>query len=216
MTARQEIPSPGPDGSDGAESTEMRRLLVSALADGETDGEEAHRLVDAVLASTQLRAYWSELHRVGDCLRSDEVAGAGDDGAFMQRFAARLAGEPSILAPDRGRTGSSLSRSWFRAALPGASIAAALLVVGWMVMPFGSRDDTRQAALSAPAPARMVVAESVPVPVAVPAIAHQSVDPQLLSDYLAAHQQLAPSAFRSSSVQAASFGSPPIESANPQ
>ena len=199
------------------------RLRISALADGELDAAEAHGIVDAVLASPELEAYWTQLHRAGDCLRSEEVAGTGDGGAFLRRFAARLADEPAIIASRRELAARSPSRSWLRAGLPGASIAAALLVVGWMVMPLAHNDGVRQTVLQADAAPLSATTVATTVAVAAPAVveaaAPQPVDPQQLADYLAAHQQLASSAFRGPSLQPASFSTSrlePAQSAQPR
>ena len=199
------------------------RLRVSALADGELDAIEAQGVVDTILASPDLEAYWTELHRAGDCLRSEEVAGVGDGGAFLRRFAGRLADEPAIAAPLRYMAARSPSRSWLRAGLPGASIAAALLVVAWMVMPFNRNHSVDQTLVQADAVAARAttVASSavIAAPAALEPVAVQPVDPQQLADYLAAHQQLASSAFRGPSLLPASFSTSrlePAQSAQPR
>ena len=215
MSATKEGGSSAFNQSDAAVAA---RLRVSALADGELDAAEAHGVVDAVLASPELEAYWAELHRAGDCLRSEEVAGTGDGGAFLRRFAARLADEPAIIAPRRDFATRSPSHFWLRAGLPGASIAAALLVVGWMVMPLNRNDSNRQTIAqvsTAPAPVA-TTATTVAAPAAVETAMVQPVDPQQLADYLAAHQQLASSALRGPSVQAASFNTSRLEPAQPR
>ena len=196
--------------SQSAAAIEARHR-VSALADGELETAEAHRVIDAVLASPELEAYWTQVHRAGDCLRSEEVAGTGDGGAFLRRFAARFADEPAILASRRDRAARSFPHSWLRVGVPGTSVAAALLVVGWMVMPHDRSDRVRETVAQAniaPAPVSIVPTTA---PAAVETVAVQPVDPQQLADYLAAHQQLASSVFRGPSAQAASFATSRFE-----
>jgi sigma-E factor negative regulatory protein RseA len=71
-------------------------MLSAAL-----DGEAAHRETETCLAALKrdeaLRQGWSEYHLIGDLMRG--VAPASDD--FMARFSARLAAEPTVLAPRR-------------------------------------------------------------------------------------------------------------------
>lgn len=199
-----------------SDSAVAARLTVSALADGELDAAEAHRIVDAVLASPELEAYWMELHRAGDCLRSEEVAGVGGGGAFLRRFALRFADEPAIVAPRRDRLARFSSHPWLRAGLPGASIAAALLVVGWMVMPLARNDGIRQTVAQADVAPLAATSEATSAgagPAGVETAAVEPVDPQQLADYLAAHQQLASSAFRGPSALPASFSTSRLEPA---
>lgn len=103
---------------------------LSALADGRADA------CDEALArwasDPEARAAWHRYQLIGDALRSDDLAAdPGHDAAFLARFSARLAEEPTIVAPmpRPSSTGSmTLSRRWSVAAA-----AAGVLVVGGVV-----------------------------------------------------------------------------------
>src|SRR3954451_20522851 len=65
------------------------------------DGELTDSHVDIALAALRQpegRAAWETYHQIGDLLRSDEMA-AGLSPDFTARMAARLAAEPTIVAP---------------------------------------------------------------------------------------------------------------------
>ena len=70
---------------------------ISALLDGEID----NTALDAIFAdldSTESKDTWELYHRIGDVLRSDDLATPLSTD-FNQRFAARFASEPVILMP---------------------------------------------------------------------------------------------------------------------
>lgn len=70
---------------------------ISALLDGEID----NAALDAIFAdldSTESKDTWELYHRIGDVLRSDDLATPLSTD-FNQRFAARFASEPVILMP---------------------------------------------------------------------------------------------------------------------
>ena len=180
----------------GTVDAEHPRMAVSAFVDGELDDAEVDRVIDALLASDELADFWSDAHRAGDWMRSDEVIGVGDGHSFLRRFSARLASEPAIVAAPRG--GRSRSRRfWIRTGLPGASVAAALVVVAWVAVPFGGSDD--KAARSAAAtgvPTVAIVQVARPDEGAVRPAGFKTVDPERLTDYLAAHGDVTPFAYR--------------------
>jgi sigma-E factor negative regulatory protein RseA len=96
---------------------------ISRLVDGELDDEQLD------LAYGQLRrgdgmATWVCYHVIGDTLRGTEGGRAG----FSERFAARLAAEPTVLAP-QARASRPLSFAWAAAAT-----VAAVAVVGWVAL----------------------------------------------------------------------------------
>lgn len=168
--------------------TDESRMQVSALVDGELDDAAVERAIDALLASDDLADFWADAHRAGDWMRSDEVVGTGDGVAFLARFSARLATEPAIVAPKR--SGRSRSRRfWVRTGLPGASVAAALVVVAWVALPLGGQDKAvpTVAILQAPKAGEGGIKQTEFRPV---------VDSERLSDYLAAHGDVTPFAYR--------------------
>lgn len=68
--------------------------LISALADGQVDGQQMARGLDALASSPEARRCWSHYHLIGDVLRSPELAAESPADAFVQRLAQRLALEP--------------------------------------------------------------------------------------------------------------------------
>ncbi|MHB1091560.1 sigma-E factor negative regulatory protein [Thiobacillus sp.] len=72
-------------------------LLMSAALDGETPRPETEACLMALKRDDQLRRNWSEYHLIGDLMRGEAPAQEG----FMARFSARLAAEPTVLAPRR-------------------------------------------------------------------------------------------------------------------
>lgn len=182
-------------------SHEAVRLQVSALVDGELDDDVVERAIDALLASDDLADFWADAHRAGDWMRSDEVVGVGDGRLFLRRFSALLAGEPTILAPPRVSLARS-KRFWVKTGLPGASVAAALLVVAWVAMPL-HRDGGDKSASATPTvvivpatAAERDIADVTPL---------RSVDPERLSDYFAAHRDVTPFGYRGASARPAAY-----------
>lgn len=86
--------------SDSLHATDVddpRWLRVSSMADGETSRGETEAGLDAFRQDASLRQGWAEYHLIGDLMRG--LPPGEDD--FMARFSARLASEPTILAPKR-------------------------------------------------------------------------------------------------------------------
>lgn len=73
---------------------ESVREAVSALADGQLQGEAFARVVDRVCVDGELQATWRTYHVVGDVLRAGRHSACTDSGQFLARFQARLAAEP--------------------------------------------------------------------------------------------------------------------------
>lgn len=71
---------------------------LSAMLDNEASAAETAECLATLKRDAHARQIWSEYHLVGDLMRG--VAPASSD--FMARFSARLAEEPTVLAP-RGR-----------------------------------------------------------------------------------------------------------------
>jgi len=176
---------------------EDERLKVSALVDGELDAATIERTIDALLASEELACFWADAHRAGDWLRSEEVIGVGHGEVFLRRISAELANEPTVLAPAAGASASEAQsrrrRFWIRTGLPGASVAAALVVVAWVAIP-NARNDAAGGKLAAAEPTVALVPVASGDPAA-PGRQWKAVDPERLSDYLAAHRDVTP--FRS-------------------
>lgn len=183
---------PNADRTNAMPAGDALRVQVSALVDGELDDATIERTIDALLASDDLACFWADAHRAGDWMRSDEVIGVGDGQALMRRIAAELAAEPTVLAPRSSRRSRSF---WIRTGLPGASVAAALVVVAWVATPFGRGENGDKLASAQP------TVLIVPSPVAgqeqgVQQAALKTVDPERLSEYFAAHRDVTPFAYR--------------------
>ena len=141
---------------------------LSAWMDGELSGDEARPLPPQLKRDAGLRSDWDCYHLIGDALRGVH----GQD--LCAKICARLDAEPTVLAPQRRNVAAKLR---WRTLQVAASIAA-VVFVGWMVLP-GREQATPQIA-AAPTP----VAEPVPVAVAAGEGAQ---------DYLLAHQRYSPS-----------------------
>jgi sigma-E factor negative regulatory protein RseA len=74
--------------------------LVSALTDGQLQGEEFARVVEWVAEDEEARLNWHAYHLVGDVLRSGEAMVGAREIAFSQRLKLRLLQEmPPAPAP---------------------------------------------------------------------------------------------------------------------
>jgi len=136
---------------------------VSQLMDGEADDVEAQRFFGA-LQDPEMQREWHTYHLIGDVLRDTSVV--SDD--FMGRFSARLAEEPTVLAPHR------LPKSSPRTiALSAAASVTAVGLVVWAVLQTGAVQ----------APAELSVAQA-------PSAELASAD---VNPYLLAHQEYSPS-----------------------
>lgn len=136
---------------------------ISQLVDGELDDEQVQRLFSA-LRQPEGRRDWHDYHLIGDAMRATPPVSSN----FMENFCARLAEEPTVLAPQR------LSRANSRViALSAAASVAAVGLAVWAVLHTGSVN----------APAGLDMAQ---VPQSMFAV--EKVNP-----YLLAHQEYSPS-----------------------
>ena len=181
---------------------------LSALIDGELDGDAADHCCAHWREQAEARRHWHAWHLIGDVLRSEELAcGATRSAQFLDQVRGRLAAEPVVLAPARDAPAAASPaaagarrRSWLA---PAAVAAGCMAVVVALV------------ATRAPSPGDLAAADRSPVvakagvspapasapgtalgPLAVPPAEPQFVvaDGQLVRDsrldrYLAAHKQ---------------------------
>ena len=70
--------------------------MISALADGQLQGEAFARGVQAITGDPAGREAWQTYHLIGDVLRSGELAAGTAPALFMKRFQRRLAQEPGF------------------------------------------------------------------------------------------------------------------------
>lgn len=146
------------------------KAKISALMDGELREGEIAEPLHALREEGEALATWREYHLIGDTLRDSSVLSNG----FSQRFAARLAEEPTILAPS-GMPRRAVIRQ-FRVPLSMAAGLAAVVMVGSIAFPLWMGD---QQVAQAPAAAK---------PAENPKVAM----PKGADDYLRAHQSYSP------------------------
>lgn len=121
-----------------------KREVVSALADGQLQGEAFALGVQQVTGDAAARDAWATYHLIGDVLRSAELAAATPPDRFLDKLQARLAAEPppqrpSLLpemrvapvAPPRQAANES---GWRWKAVAGFASVAAVAAVGWNLM----------------------------------------------------------------------------------
>jgi sigma-E factor negative regulatory protein RseA len=140
---------------------------ISRLMDGELEDE----LLDSVCTGMRHphgASTWVCYHLIGDALRGNGPLSRG----FSERFAARLAAEPTIVAP-RSRQARPLTFAWAAAATLAAVSLVGWVAVGTIDTQSGVVAKAREAATVRPAKVR---------PQAVP------------TDYLLAHQEYSPTA----------------------
>ncbi|MBX9965330.1 MAG: sigma-E factor negative regulatory protein [Burkholderiales bacterium] len=101
---------------------------ISALMDGELDGDEAVRELKRCGGDATLIEGWATYHLIGDVLRAEAPLRSG----FEARLREALAAEPTVLAPRP----STVQRKTRLFALSAAASAAGVLVVGWLAMPY--------------------------------------------------------------------------------
>ena len=137
---------------------------ISQLMDGELDDDQAQRLF-AAMQRSETPHEWQAYHLVGDALRDTPPVSSD----FMQRFSARLAEEPTVLAPQR-----AFRRKPRMIALSAAASVSAVGLVDWAVLQTGAVN-TPASLIVAKAPQSMMLTSS-------------EVNP-----YLLAHQEYSPS-----------------------
>ena len=141
---------------------------ISALMDGELEGRAADEALELVRRDGMAADTWRLYHLVSDAMHEQPLLSEG----FTRRVSARLAAEPTVLAPGRlpGRTPAQ------RFAYAAAASVAAVGLVGWL-------------AFTPQRPVEVPVAKADPV--APPALRAVSL-PEAANDYLLAHQGFSP------------------------
>ena len=147
---------------------------ISAFMDGEAARSETQQAMARLKDDDDHRETWHTFHLIGDMMRGDPVL--SDD--FMARFRARMAQEPTQLAPRvtwRKSTQIALSAA--------ASLSAVAIVLALVLSDNPLRPQAQVAV--APQPAAAVVAQaSRPAPAA---------NQRKVNEYLMAHQEYSPS-----------------------
>jgi sigma-E factor negative regulatory protein RseA len=139
---------------------------VSALMDGELGADEAARVMAALDADESLKETWGRYHLIGDAMRASSFSAIDVEAAV----AARLAAEPTVLAP----------RRWLRAPRHRAGVGAMALAAS---VSFAAVIAWQQ--LSTPAVGPIVADGAVPVQVRPLQAVADNEDP-----YFLAHQDM--------------------------
>lgn len=146
---------------------------ISALMDGELDAKDAASIIKGLRQSEDMRDEWATYHLIGDALRQSVTIPD-----ITQRVSARLAAEPTVLAPWR--------RPPMHKVKTYASVAASLAVVaavGWMGLQTIDRPAQENLAVAKPVSATAIQAPAVTAALA----------PAQMNGYLLAHQEFSPS-----------------------
>ncbi len=147
---------------------------ISELIDGELARHEAGGAFDALRGDGEARHRWRTYHLIGDAMRETPLLSAD----FSARLAARLAGEPTVLAPPPLplRRPVLERRRWQL-----LSAAASITAVAFVSFAYFSQD---------PAVVAPPLASVTPVAPAVESA--QVAPPEAANDYLLAHQGYSP------------------------
>ena len=176
------------------------RQQVSELADGELESQHLQRLLAELNSPppNSLREDWDLYHRIGDCLRSEQMGGDLSAG-FSHRFSERLEAEPTVLAPRR-ETLSGRLRGW------GVALTAvAAAATGFALSPSLFH---APAGTSSPSLASGRVADSPVAASAVIADASGAMASHREPDYILLHQSANPSLYGAPAlVRQAAFSS---------
>ena len=106
---------------------------ISQLMDGELERREAAGPLDALRAEGEARDTWRSYHLIGDAMRDTRMLSAG----FAARVAAKLAQEPTVMAPSR--IAPALQRPRWQLLSAAASVAAVAMVTSaWYVLQDGA------------------------------------------------------------------------------
>ena len=163
--------------------------LISALADGQLQGDEFADGVALAAGDAQAREAWHTYHLIGDVLRSGEIAVGTMPAAFMSRLQLRLQQEsraplrapepiPSAVHSNAARNAAANDDSFRWKLVAGFASLAAMAAIGWTVMGVAGKPGEAQLAAT-PAPAVLAgTGREVMLR-----------DPKL-DEFLAAHRQL--------------------------
>jgi len=138
---------------------------ISAFMDGE-EGDAVAAQVARLKQDPALRERWDTYHLIGDALRGSAHPAA--DAAFMARFSAALAKEPTVLAP----RALPAKRVLPRLALPLAASFGGVALVAWLAL-------SNNPLVNPPTPQGGQQAAAVPAAV--------KADDGAVKEYLAAH-----------------------------
>ncbi|HEC18100.1 MAG TPA: hypothetical protein ENI97_02015 [Gammaproteobacteria bacterium] len=146
---------------------------LSALLDGELDGQERQAALDKLLDSEHQRKAWGRYHLIGDTLKRSLPGGI--DHGFSSRVMAALADEPTVLAPP--------VRAPWGQRLAGLAVAASVAAVAVLGVQFMYQQDAQAPAQQlAKLPANGGAAPAAPLSqqnIARAAIPHPTIQPSM-------------------------------------
>ena len=156
-----------------------RQELISALADGQLEGEALAQALRTACADDDARAAWQAYHLIGDVLRSAELAAGTPPGRFLDRLQQQLRAEPPLAPAIAVRPAANDASFRWKLAAGFASVAA-FAAIGWNV-----------AGVATPAQPQLAQAAIANAPLAVASSDRGAMlrDPHL-DRLLAAHRQL--------------------------
>lgn len=160
--------------------------LISALADGQLQGEAFALGVQAATADARGREAWCSYHLVGEVLRSGQVSPCSAPDAFLARLQQRLQQEaPGLASLPQARPAVIESRpaanGWQWKLAAGLASVAAVAAVGWNLWGGAVQGRPELAAAMPAAPALVEASTAAPAPV---------VRDARLDRLLAAHRQM--------------------------
>jgi sigma-E factor negative regulatory protein RseA len=150
---------------------------ISMLMDGELDAEDAAAAIAQLKMTDELSETWAVYHLISDALGQSEVKPAD----VARRVSARLAAEPTVLAP------RPLLKRKSKMYAVAASITAAA-VIGWGNIQYSEQPPVSLAVNQTP-PQSIPAAPLQTIPV----ISVSAPAPAQINDYLLAHRQFSPS-----------------------
>ena len=145
---------------------------ISAFMDGELEDHEATGQVRRLKQDPELRTAWETYHLIGDAMRGE----AGYSPGLAVKISARLAAEPTVLAP---RPRMQL-RNVRRLALSVAASIGGVVLVAWLALFDNPFVPQQNLAVNQAPPGAQTQLAATPANGAV-------------NDYLLAHQQFSPS-----------------------
>jgi sigma-E factor negative regulatory protein RseA len=147
--------------------------------DGEVEASSANLAIDRVIKDEAARSRWDTYHLISDAFRNEYLL----SGDFAGKVSARLADEPTVLAPRPRRSPIAQIRAH---ALSAAASVAAVATVGWLAFGYNPMAPEPASQSMASLPQQMAGAPQ-PVAMAKPAAAAGDV-----RAYLFAHQEYSP------------------------
>jgi sigma-E factor negative regulatory protein RseA len=159
---------------------------ISVLMDGELDEHESRAQIKRLKDDPEFTRGWHTYHLIGDAMRGERPLSAG----FSERLTARMAEEPTVLAPQRTRPRSATAY-----ALSAAASVSAVALVGWIAFvnhPLAPPPQIAQPLASAPAVTAPAIAPISAPAVNPPQLASVSSEGKM-NEYLIAHQEFSPS-----------------------